>query len=322
MVHRQGYLKANKCASGDLISVAISAGAVLSGYLIQRDGFSALGLSPRRQYPIDDDLIGNWAEVTRGLPDECRKALWEAILASSEPDPYPTNAAHHLVQGMSHLGDVYDESWNKVLSDIVTFVVDDFSIHRGDWSDACAIVQRVCTHLERRAEANLNELAKHGSVTMDHTRDAALRESRKSFLEKVVILKHDLFVFYGLWSERAIQQGNDIQLPDGATQQPQALARREVNMPAYAATTELLVQAADLVIKQLPPSREYASSPEEVHFLKCYKRARVFLGSFSPALLTRQGSPLTACVLAVSVAELTPHMDQTSHLSNTTRKII
>ncbi|KAI7779374.1 hypothetical protein LA080_000951 [Diaporthe eres] len=271
------HLETDQCASGELTSVAISAGVVLSGYLIQRNGLPTLGLSLQPQDHDAVDLREHWADITRGLPDECRNALWEAMLHSCDPDPYPTNAAYHLVQGMSHLGDVYDESWDTLLYEVFTFVVGAFSMHRGDWPAACAIVHRVCAHLERRAEANGSELADRGGATVASARDAALRESRKTFLEKVVGFKHGTCRLYEQPSGTAIQQGDDVEPSDGTRQQGKASASRGNDVLAYAATTDLLAQAADLVIEQLPPSREYASNPEAIDFLDWHRRASVFI---------------------------------------------
>lgn len=283
-----GHLETNQCASGELASVIISAGVVLSGYMIQDDRLPTLGLGPRRQDDIDDEFLEDWADITKGLSDECCKALWEAVLASCDPDPYPTNAAYHLVQGLSHLGDVYDESWDRVLNEIFKPLVGHFSIDHGDWSAACALVQRVCAHLEKRARVNLSELAKRGSATVAPARDVVLRESRLTFLKMIVTFKHDVYCLYKREqsSDVAIQQRDIMESSDNATQRGQALASRE-DMPAYTATTELLMEAADFLIEQLPPSREYASNPEKVDFLEWQKRARVFLGSFPPALLAR-----------------------------------
>lgn len=279
---RREHLETDQCASGELTSIAISAGAVLSGYLIQRDGLPTLGLSLLPQDESAVDLREHWDDITRGLPDECRDALWEAMLASCDPDPYPTNAAYHLVQGMSHLGDVYDGSWDTLLYEVFTFVVREFCMERGDWPAACAIVHRVCAHLERRAEANGSELAERDSATMDPARHAALRESRKTFLEKVVGFKHGTWRVYQRPSNMAIQQGDDSEPSDGTRHQGKALASRGDDVLAYAATTDLLVQAADLVIEQLPPSREYASKPEEIDFLDWQRRASLFMGLSPP----------------------------------------
>lgn len=231
--------------------------------------------------------------MTHGLPDECRDALWEAVLAACGPDPYPTNAAYHLVRGMSLLGDVYDESWNTALYEVLTLVVGEFSLHRGDWPAACAIVHRVCAHLERRAEANLSELVERDGAAVAPARDAALRESQKMFLKKVVIFKHDLYSLYERSSDMAIQQADDLEPPasDGASRQGQASASRGDGKLAHSAVTELLMQAADLVVKQLPPSQEYASKPETIDFLDWDRRASVFLGLFSQESLARQGKP-------------------------------
>lgn len=211
------------------------------------------------------------------------------MLASCDPDPYPTNAAYHLVQGMSHLGDVYDESWDTLLYEVFTFVVGEFCMHRGDWPAACAIVHRVCAHLERRAEANGSELALRGGATVAPARDAALRESRKTFLEKVVGFKHGTYRLYEQPSDMAIQQGDDIEPSDGTRQQGKASASRGDDVLAYAATTDLLAQAADLVIEQLPPSREYASNPEAIDFLDWRRRASVFIGLSSPSFADMRG---------------------------------
>lgn len=210
-------------------------------------------------------------------------------MASADPDPYPTSTAYHLVQGLSHLGDVYDESWERVMNNVVPLVLGQFVIQRSEWSAACGILERVCSHLERRAEANLSELAERGSATVAPARDAVLRESRKKFLEMVIILKHDLYRVYERRgrersSRGAIQQDGDEEPSDYATHanQEQAIARHEDDEAAHAATTELLVQAADSIIRQLPPSREYAAKPEEIDFLDWQKRAYVFYGMFPP----------------------------------------
>lgn len=255
--------------------------------MIQGDRLPTLGLGPRRQDDIDDEFLESWADITKGLSDECCKALWEAVLASCDPDPYPTNAAYHLVQGLSHLSDVYDESWDRVLNEIFKSLVGQFSIDHGDWSAACALVQRVCTHLEKRARVNFSEVAKGGSATVAPARDVVLRESRLTFLKMIVMFKHDIYCLYNREqsSDVAIQKRNNMEPSDNATQRGEALASRD--MSAYTDTTELLMEAADFLIEQLPPSREYASNPEKVDFLEWQKRARVFLGSFPPALPTR-----------------------------------
>lgn len=218
-------------------------------------------------------------------------------MASADPDPYPTSAAYHLVQGLSHLGDVYDESWERVTNKVVPLVLGQFGVQRSEWSAACGILERVCSHLEKRAEANLGELAERGSATVAPARDAVLRESRKKFLEMIITSKHRLYRVYERHgpersSGRAIQQDGDEEPSDRAAHanQWQAIARHEDDEVAHAAITELLVQAADSIIKQLPPSREYAAKPEEIDFLDWQKRAYVFYGMSLPELLTRQGS--------------------------------
>lgn len=169
-----------------------------------------------------------------------------------------------------------------VLYEVLTLVVGEFSMRRGDWPAACAIVNRVCAHLERRAEANRSELAEHDGATTAPARDSALRESRKTFLEKVVIFKHDLYRLYERPRSMAIQQRDDIQSSNGTRQQEQALASRGDDVLAHAATAELLAQAADFVIEQLPPSREYASKPEAIDFLDWHRRASLFIGVYPP----------------------------------------
>lgn len=69
--------------------------------------------------------------------------------------------------------------------------------------------------------------------------------------------------------------------------------------------TELVVHAADFIIKQLPPSREYASNPERIDFLDWKHRACVFLGMLPQGLLTREGSSTRALSLIISLTELT-----------------
>lgn len=279
------------------------------GYSIQ-SGLPAVGLRPRRQDPDADDLEEHWANITRGLPDECRKALREAVIASFGHESYPTNAAYHLVRGLSHLGDVYDESWERVMYEVVTPVMSQFGLHRGEWSAACAILDRVCSHLERRAETNLSELAERGSDTVAPARDAVLRESRKKFLEMVIIAKHGLYHIYEherRSSGRTIQQEGDEKPSDDAAhaEQAQAIASHGNDEVSHAAIAELIAQAADLIIKQMPPSREYASNPEKIDFLDWKSRAYVFLGMFPPQLLTREDSSTRGLSLIISLGELT-----------------
>lgn len=218
-------------------------------------------------------------------------------MASADPDPYPTNAAYHLVQGLGLLGDVCDESWERVMKRVVPLVLGQFGVQRGEWSAACTILKRVCSHLERRAEANISELAESGSAAVAPARDAVLRESRKKFLEMIIMSKHSLYRVYERYeregsSGRAIQQEAHEEPSDDAphAEQGRAIANHGDDEMAHSAATELLVQAADLIIKELPTSREYAANPEEINFLDWQKRANVFYSTFPPELLTREGS--------------------------------
>lgn len=195
--------------------------------------------------------------------------------------PISTKAVHHVIRGLELMKNpMYDQGWDDVATLLIPWVVNYLGIEEQDWDAVCDILERVGSHLEERAAANLAAVAaiqeKQGSSGEDEERGesaaAALRASRERFLEHAIGLKHHYTTIYlqDFFGTKDTLQQSDY----GEAGVNSATKREKVMMPRM---RKMLSQAAQLLLSVLPPSREYAASPEMLTLFSCEQRSYLFL---------------------------------------------
>lgn len=205
----------------------------------------------------------------KDLPPGCADEFNRAFVYAADPTMlYPTKAVHHFILGLELLGDVHDASWEKVCKNVTHIVVSGLAQNAG-WDAVCDLVDRMCSHLEKRAAAKLDGVGKAGSID-----DDALRENRRLFLQDAVLIPYNVCGGF-----EAHKQRRALQASPGMA----VLPASEVPTPDLAyppRLTALLDRAVDIMLRELPPSTEYASHPEKLDFLNCSQRASILCGTF------------------------------------------